>query len=153
LTINACCAQIVSDARTAADQRPFVARSAEIAITNCTRIPDDVKASLVAKIVSYLLLDEAVSMEWRRGRAATIAQLAASALSDGDKLHLKSQGNGIATFVRNHAHVFTLERNKVTLRDYRHRPMTATAPARMCWFNAHHPDGCPLAAKCTLQHL
>jgi hypothetical protein len=147
--------------RSTDDAKAFVTfepRSAEIPVLNCTRIDETVKQRLVQQIADYLLTLPPIDPNsvWRTGGRADIHDIAGH-INEDLKQHLRSQGNGIATLIRNYSYVFRFQRYNnrpmVTLRDYRTDPNSNIPRRFKCWFDQFHPDGCPLmAANCIYEH-
>ena len=153
----------------------FTARPAAIPVNNGSNLDDEQRLQMQLAVMNYLLtpaddenadedkIDEAMSpkrtkLDWRAGRLnVSIGAVATGAFNDVQRHLLKAQGNGVATFLRNHRLIFTLNDGVVSLRDYRQQPppppSAATTKRRPCWFNSHHPDGCPLKDQCALEHL
>ena len=169
----------------------FEARPVDIAVTNLTTLNDDVKENLLRNIVAMLLRAPVTDTLWHTGGEASLSDIARE-LSAEQKVrrlvscvlllicmlqsHLRA-GNGLATFLRNHSHVFTIDRNNVSvcasspqckklsflqivrLRDYRVTGMNKSAKAaasqkkKACWFYHNHPNKCCLPdEKCSFVH-
>lgn len=71
-----------------------------------------------------------------------------------DLLQLKKECGGFQTLLKNHSHIFEVYEGTVGFRNYSHPPNARTTKKtttkkrlitqRQCWFNANHPDGCPV---------
>lgn len=97
---------------------------------------------------------------WNRGGSLSLAEVAGEL--DREMLRrLKRECGGLQTLLRNSPQVFQVLHGHVRIRDWREerpwkqeepeakrRPSSDTFKTRICWFFAHHPDGCVLPADC-----
>ena len=141
---------------TAARHTQFQPRAAVPAVRNCTQLPGDTAAAAVRQVALRLAADGA-------GGAADagLTLPAVAALLGPETLRrLKQQCGGLKTLLRNHAAVFSVRGERVTLqgadwlRADRSRPELAAAlKTSLCWQYSHLPAGCPLPAEqCRYAH-
>lgn len=88
----------------------------------------------------------------------------AELLSKEDLQGLKSQCGGLQTLIRNHKHVFLVEKGLLSLnmpsaKQPQGHPSKRTGRTelpkrrRECWFFVNHPQGCPLQDdQCAFDH-
>ena len=152
----------------------FKPRAAVEAVKNCTRVDRTFLDKIVDLTAGYLLESAPVPAsreveergEWNAGGSILLADLAAKILHQLQDLRLlKTECGGLQTVLRNHSHVFVVERQRVRLRSPKElsasewRTQNKRKPAttnktnepmkknKICWFFRKHPDGCPLSAE------
>ncbi|XP_038140877.1 probable tRNA (uracil-O(2)-)-methyltransferase [Cyprinodon tularosa] len=139
----------------------FQPRNAVETVRNCTALPRDFVDGVVLKVASTLLeMSEEESLgDWNKGGSLSVREVAALLEQETLKL-LKKECGGLQTLLRNNHQVFRVEGGTVYIRDWRdgaesqRRPATSGAlKTRLCWFHAHHPQGCPLQEQnCNFAH-
>uniref|UniRef100_A0A670Y7N6 tRNA (uracil-O(2)-)-methyltransferase n=1 Tax=Pseudonaja textilis TaxID=8673 RepID=A0A670Y7N6_PSETE len=144
-------------------------------VRNCTTLPHALVDQVALK-VAHLLLSETdgsllhgPSSPWNRGGESRLPLSDIAGHLDKATLKtLKKEHGGLQTLLRNNHQVFQVQHGKVRLRDWREgerprkqlraRPARARLPSeatktRLCWFDRHHPQGCPLpSASCPYAH-
>ncbi|KAG8508680.1 putative tRNA (uracil-O(2)-)-methyltransferase [Galemys pyrenaicus] len=136
---------------------------------NCAALPRDLTDQVVLQVASLLLgqrqLDPGASPSgtpeaWNRGGSLALADVA-SELDRETLQRLKRECGGLQTLLKNSHQVFEVLSGRVCLRDWREetrpearrRPCSEAFKTRLCWFFAHHPDGCVLPApSCPFAH-
>ncbi|XP_039191818.1 probable tRNA (uracil-O(2)-)-methyltransferase [Crotalus tigris] len=136
-------------------------------VRNCTALPRAF-VDRVALQVAHLLLREAEgslrgpSSPWNGGESLPLSEIAGHLDKDTLKT-LKREYGGLQTLLRNNYQVFKVQHGKVCIRNWREEerprkqrrarlPSEATK-TRLCWFDQHHPQGCPLpSASCSYAH-
>ncbi|XP_061665265.1 probable tRNA (uracil-O(2)-)-methyltransferase isoform X2 [Syngnathoides biaculeatus] len=141
------------------------------AVRNCTGLSRDLVDRVVLRVAEALLGmadDRRSPGDWNRGGSLSLGQVAALLRHDTLK-RLKNECGGLQTLLKNQHQVFRVEGGQVRIRDWREakpcpplavRHGKRRAPVspgalktRQCWFDRHHPQGCPLLAeKCTFAH-
>lgn len=137
------------------------------AVRNCTQLDRGFLDCTVDFLAKKLLeMDTTASSEdgaWQKGGILHLSKLA-ELLSQEDLNMLKSQCGGLQTLVRNHKHIFQVDKGLVSLNvpslepksEVPARKNSATRPRgkrRQCWFHCNHPQGCPLKdEQCTFIH-
>lgn len=125
------------------------------AVRNCTQIKKEVLEDLVLKIF-HKLLDNGVGT-WNEGRQLNLGDLVKAALSKEDLQSIKSECGGLKTLLKNRHEIFIVTGGNVKIR----KPATKTKEEmegktikkRQCFFQQHHPHGCPLSDdSCTFVH-
>ncbi|KAG0415294.1 hypothetical protein HPB47_007524 [Ixodes persulcatus] len=148
----------------------FKPREGVEAVRNCTQLDRSFLDSTVDLIAKRLLQAEATDGEalpdrdhWNRGGVMHLRDLV-QLLTEKDLQTLKSQCGGLQTLIRNHRHIFLVQKGLVSLNvpstETRRRIQSKSGPAskcpprkKQCWFFAHHPQGCPLTAdSCHFLH-
>ncbi|KAM3831545.1 putative tRNA (uracil-O(2)-)-methyltransferase isoform 3-T3 [Vipera latastei] len=136
-------------------------------VRNCTALPRAF-VDRVALQVAHLLLGETegslrgASSPWNGGESLPLSEIAGHLDKDTLKT-LKKEYGGLQTLLRNNYQVFKVHRGRVRIRDWRQeeRPRKQTGArlpseatkTRLCWFDQHHPQGCPLpSASCSYAH-
>uniref|UniRef100_A0A670Y7M5 tRNA (uracil-O(2)-)-methyltransferase n=1 Tax=Pseudonaja textilis TaxID=8673 RepID=A0A670Y7M5_PSETE len=128
-------------------------------VRNCTTLPHALVDQVALK-VAHLLLSETdgsllhgPSSPWNRGGSLPLSDIAGH-LDKATLKTLKKEHGGLQTLLRNN-HQVEGERPRKQLRA---RPARARLPSeatktRLCWFDRHHPQGCPLpSASCPYAH-
>ncbi|XP_023109200.2 probable tRNA (uracil-O(2)-)-methyltransferase isoform X2 [Felis catus] len=143
-------------------------------VRNCAALPRDFVDQVVLQ-VGHLLLDaerpcagsspSGSLRAWNRGGSLSLADVASEL--DGETLRrLKRECGGLQTLLKNNHQVFEVRSGRVRLRDWREerlrkqrrpqakrRPFSEAFKTRLCWFFAHHPDGCALPSdRCPFAH-
>ncbi|XP_042146599.1 probable tRNA (uracil-O(2)-)-methyltransferase [Ixodes scapularis] len=148
----------------------FKPREGVEAVRNCTQLDRRFLDSTVDLIAKRLLQAEATDGEalpdrdhWNRGGVMHLRDLV-QLLTEQDLQMLKSQCGGLQTLIRNHRHIFLVEKGLVSLNvpssETQRRIQSKSGPAskcpprkKQCWFFAHHPQGCPLTSdSCHFLH-
>merc|ERR1719245_2664485 len=135
----------------------FKPRESEEKVKNCTKVPKTVIGSIVHKIVEKLLETQIQSFEngWNPGRKLHLSEI--PSFLDANLLQeLKSECGGLQTLLRNHNHIFIVDKGHVRLRNPakdshqlgKRKPSSNAVTEKYrktkpCWFFHHHPDGCP----------
>lgn len=141
---------------------------------NCARLPRAFIDQVVLRVAGVLLgrkQSEPSSSQsrgaeaWNGGVSLSLAEVASEL--DGETLRrLKRECGGLQTLLRNSPQVFRVVDGRVCIRDWREeRPRKEKEPeaeqrlfsgafkTRICWFFAHHPDGCVLPPdRCPFAH-
>ncbi|XP_071791006.1 probable tRNA (uracil-O(2)-)-methyltransferase [Asterias amurensis] len=149
-------------------------------VRNCANVDSDLKKRITCEVAHAILgeggedasdvLRGAKDMKvWRRGGSLTLPEIAKLFNSDVLK-QLKKECGGLKTLLKNSHQVFQVVGDKVVIRDWstsnqdnkptlsKKRKYKASDKMHffktsLCWFNAHHPDGCPLLANdCQFAH-
>ncbi|XP_037118567.1 probable tRNA (uracil-O(2)-)-methyltransferase [Syngnathus acus] len=136
-------------------------------VRNCMALSRDLVDGVVLRVAQALLgmCDERrPSDDWKRGGSLCVGEVAALLEQDTLK-QLKNECGGLQTLLKNNHQVFQVEGGKVRIRDWRDRMPRRThgkrkaevssnaLKTRRCWFDRHHPQGCPLLAEeCTFAH-
>ena len=104
--------------------RNFVPRESEERVKNCTKISKTVVNTIVTNIVNKLLMSEKVlpessekvskssNIEWNSGGKYHLSELPA-VLDSNLLLELKSECGGLQTLLRNHNHIFIVDKGFV----------------------------------------
>ncbi|KAG8135029.1 hypothetical protein E2320_008094 [Naja naja] len=142
-------------------------------VRNCTTLPHALVDQVALK-VAHLLLSETEgsllhgpSSPWNSGGSLPLSEIAGHLDKEALKT-LKKEHGGLQTLLRNNHQVFKVQHGKVCIRDWREeerprkqlraRPARARLPSeatktRLCWFDRHHPQGCPLpSTSCPYAH-
>uniref|UniRef100_A0A8D1WHB1 tRNA (uracil-O(2)-)-methyltransferase n=1 Tax=Sus scrofa TaxID=9823 RepID=A0A8D1WHB1_PIG len=143
-------------------------------VRNCARLPRAFIDQVVLRVAGVLLgrkQSEPSSSQsrdaeaWNGGVSLSLAEVAGEL--DGETLRrLKRECGGLQTLLRNSPQVFRVVDGRVCIRDWREeRPRKEKEPeaeqrlfsgafkTRICWFFAHHPDGCVLPPdRCPFAH-
>ncbi|CAI5668821.1 unnamed protein product [Oreochromis niloticus] len=137
-------------------------------VRNCAALPRDVVDGVVLRVANALLGmtmgdGEGSCRDWNQGGSLSVSEVAELLGQETLRL-LKKECGGLQTLLRNNHQVFRVEGGCVYIRDWRERkPFRADAKrkpvapgalkTRLCWFHAHHPQGCPLQAEnCAFAH-
>lgn len=133
-------------------------------LRNCAALPREFVDRVVLQ-VAHLLLGRrsppgGSAQAWNRGGSLSLAEVAGE-LDRETLQRLKRECGGLQTLLRNSPQVFQVLNGRVRIRDWREeRPQKQEEPeakrrlspdtfkTRICWFFAHHPDGCVLPADC-----
>ncbi|XP_055445199.1 probable tRNA (uracil-O(2)-)-methyltransferase [Bubalus kerabau] len=133
-------------------------------LRNCAALPREFVDQVVLQVAHLLLgrrspADGSVQA-WNRGGSLSLAEVAGE-LDRETLQRLKRECGGLQTLLRNSPQVFQVLHGRVRIRDWREerprkqeepeakrRPSSDTFKTRICWFFAHHPDGCVLPADC-----
>ncbi|XP_077357201.1 putative tRNA (uracil-O(2)-)-methyltransferase [Festucalex cinctus] len=145
----------------------FRPRERAEAVRNCMALSRDLVDGVVLRVAEALLgmSDERRSPEdWKRGGSLCVGEVAALLHQDTLK-QLKNECGGLQTLLKNNHQVFQVEGGRVRIRDWRDgKPLRTRGKRRAevspgalktrpCWFDRHHPQGCPLQAEeCTFAH-
>ncbi|XP_061565608.1 probable tRNA (uracil-O(2)-)-methyltransferase [Cololabis saira] len=135
-------------------------------VRNCAALPRDLVDGVVLQVANVLLglADAPPSCtDWNHGGSLSVSDVAA--LLEQETLQLlKKECGGLQTLLKNNHQVFRVEGGRVRLRDWREETSRRAdsrrkqiAPGavktRLCWFDAHHPQGCPMhAPNCAFAH-
>lgn len=148
----------------------------EPGVRNCQKVPENIKSDIV-QIVFNLVINAAGSQvvslnnakTWRKGGSVPLSDLPAHIQEDAMK-ELKNECGGLQTLLRNHSHIFQVTGGCVQLRNFTSQDPWEGSNARklkskrgnkqqdmrkttLCWFDAHHPDGCPRSKEdCSFAH-
>ncbi|KAF0313215.1 putative tRNA (uracil-O(2)-)-methyltransferase [Amphibalanus amphitrite] len=141
---------------TAAGSVPFQPRAAVPAVRNCTQLPGDTAAAAVRQVALRLAGEDT------DGAAVTGLSLPeVAALLGSDTLRLlRQQCGGLKTLLKNHASVFNVRGDRVTLQgadwlraDPSRPELAAALKTSLCWQHTNLPAGCPLPAdQCRYAH-
>ncbi|KAM9742166.1 putative tRNA (uracil-O(2)-)-methyltransferase isoform 1-T1 [Dama dama] len=132
-------------------------------LRNCAALPREFVDRVVLQ-VAHLLLGRSPAggsaQAWNRGGSLSLAEVAGE-LDRETLRRLKRECGGLQTLLRSSPQVFQVLNGRVRIRDWREeRPRKQEEPeakrglspdtfkTRICWFFAHHPDGCVLPADC-----
>ncbi|XP_047242775.1 probable tRNA (uracil-O(2)-)-methyltransferase [Girardinichthys multiradiatus] len=139
----------------------FRPRSGVEAVRNCAALPRDFVDGIVLKVADTLLgMSEGTPLgAWNKGGSLSVREVAALLQQETLQL-LKKECGGLQTLLKNNHQVFKVEGGTVYIRDWRDRTESRRRPAvpgalktRLCWFHAHHPQGCPLQEQnCCFAH-
>uniref|UniRef100_A0A8C6E6R9 tRNA (uracil-O(2)-)-methyltransferase n=1 Tax=Moschus moschiferus TaxID=68415 RepID=A0A8C6E6R9_MOSMO len=142
----------------------FYPREKAERLRNCAALPREFVDRVVLQ-VAHLLLGKGSpaggsAQAWNRGGSLSLAEVAGQ-LDRETLQRLKRECGGLQTLLRNSPQVFQVLHGRVRIRDWREeklqkqeepeakrRPSSDTFKTRICWFFAHHPDGCVLPADC-----
>ncbi|XP_077157724.1 putative tRNA (uracil-O(2)-)-methyltransferase isoform X2 [Paroedura picta] len=135
-------------------------------VRNCTALPRAFVDSVVLKVANLLLRGiqdlSATSDTWSPGGSLTLSEIAAH-LNEDTLKRLRNEYGGLQTLLRNNHQVFEVLSGRVHIRDWREAKQSSkrkpSTPAeqgvpsgatktRLCWFDMHHPHGCPLTSEC-----
>ncbi|ESO97267.1 hypothetical protein LOTGIDRAFT_115011, partial [Lottia gigantea] len=153
----------------------FQPRSAKEIPRNCQSVPSDIK-TMIVKTVFQCLIESTDSMviqtehgtSWNKGGTLPLSNVAELFTSETLQ-KLKCECGGLQTLLRNHNHIFQVTGGIVRLRDLSSDDLFGKKNSKkkkvsktnsedfikttLCWFNEHHPDGCPqLAVNCKYAH-
>ena len=98
--------------------RNFVPRESEEKVKNCTKIPKTVVNTIIENIVSKLLMTSEKlpkslkNTEWNSGGKYHLSELS-KVLDSNILLELKSECGGLQTLLRNHNHIFIVDKGFV----------------------------------------
>ncbi|KAH8360107.1 hypothetical protein KR093_010834 [Drosophila rubida] len=130
-------------------------------VRNCTQIEKSILDSLVLKIFGMLLDNTGSACDaWLQGRQLSMREIA-QALTKEELIGIKSECGGIKTLLRNKHEVFEFRGNdQIGIRKPKPIAMMQqssgkllTTKKRACFFNMHHPHGCPLKeSECSFIH-
>ncbi|XP_034291883.1 probable tRNA (uracil-O(2)-)-methyltransferase [Pantherophis guttatus] len=141
-------------------------------VRNCTTLPHAFVDQVALKVAHLLLSETEQSLHgpsspWNSGESLPLSEIAGHLDKDTLKT-LKKEYGGLQTLLRNNYQVFKVQHGKVRIRDWREeerprkqlrgRQTRARLPSeatktRLCWFDRHHPQGCPLPlASCPYAH-
>ena len=110
---------------------------------------------IIGLIVSALLSQENLDKSWNAGGKLPLGEIPKSVLSLDLLKELKSECGGLQTLLRNHNHIFIVDKGTVRLRNPskdhhdlgKKRPSASSTEkwkkTRPCWFHHNHPQGCP----------
>ncbi|XP_004571252.1 putative tRNA (uracil-O(2)-)-methyltransferase isoform X2 [Maylandia zebra] len=146
----------------------FQPRDRVEAVRNCAALPRDFVDGVVLRVANALLGmtagdGEGSCRDWNQGGSLSVSEVAGLLGQETLRL-LKKECGGLQTLLRNNHQVFRVEGGRVYIRDWREKmpfradvkrkPVTPGAlKTRLCWFHAHHPQGCPLQAEsCAFAH-
>ncbi|KAI4542690.1 hypothetical protein MG293_006816 [Ovis ammon polii] len=133
-------------------------------LRNCAALPREFVDRVVLHVARLLLGKGSPAggsaQAWNRGGSLSLAEVAGE-LDRETLRRLKRECGGLQTLLRNSPQVFQVLHGHVRIRDWREerprkqeepeakrRPSSDTFKTRICWFFAHHPDGCVLPADC-----
>ncbi|XP_060004770.1 probable tRNA (uracil-O(2)-)-methyltransferase isoform X1 [Lagenorhynchus albirostris] len=143
-------------------------------VRNCAALPRDFIGRVVLQVANLLLgrkqsnvtsFQSRSATAWSRGGSLSLAEVAGEL--DRETLRkLKRECGGLQTLLRNSSQVFQVVNGRVRIRDWREerprkekepeakrRQFSETFKTRICWFFAHHPDGCVLPSdRCPFAH-
>uniref|UniRef100_A0A0B7B3H1 tRNA (uracil-O(2)-)-methyltransferase n=2 Tax=Arion vulgaris TaxID=1028688 RepID=A0A0B7B3H1_9EUPU len=147
---------------------------AEQTVRNCQKVPEQIKFKIVETVFNHILAapdSRTVLLSngktWTMGGSVALNKVAA--LFDKPTMQeLKSECGGLQTLLRNHSHVFQVTGGFVQLRDFtvsdpwigrkvkkvkNNRDLQDTRKTTLCWFDTHHPCGCPRTKEnCQFAH-
>lgn len=146
----------------------FLPRERVETVRNCGGLPRDFVDGVVLQVANVLLGmtaddGEGTRSGWNQGGSLSVSEVAGLLGQETLQL-LKKECGGLQTLLRNNHQVFRVEGGRVYIRDWRERkPLRADAKrkpvapgalkTRLCWFHAHHPQGCPLQPEnCAFAH-
>lgn len=138
----------------------FMPREAEDRVRNCTKVAKNVTLSIVNLIVKALLDNDGSigisSSVWNAGKTLKLSEISCSVVDQTLLKELKSECGGLQTLLRNHNHMFIVDKGQVRLRNPasdslesgKKRPASKEKVAKWrkskpCWFHFNHPQGCP----------
>ncbi|XP_057562764.1 probable tRNA (uracil-O(2)-)-methyltransferase isoform X2 [Hippopotamus amphibius kiboko] len=138
-------------------------------VRNCAALPRDLVDRVVLQVANLLLGGEHVHTQgsqsgsvkaWNRGGSLSLAEVAGQ-LDRETLQRLRRECGGLQTLLRNRPQVFRVLNGRVRIRDWREERLqeekeaeakrklfSETFKTRICWFFAHHPDGCALPSDC-----
>lgn len=124
-------------------------------VRNCTQIDKQILDDIVLKIFNKLL--ENGKGHWNGGQELNLGQLVKEALNKEDLLAIKSECGGLKTLLKNRHEIFIVSGGKVRIRKPECKSKEEiegkTIKKRQCYFQANHPDSCPLSNdECTFIH-
>ncbi|CAN7984765.1 unnamed protein product [Ixodes hexagonus] len=148
----------------------FKPREKTEAVRNCTQLDRsflDSTVDLIARRLLQMEVSDGVpspdSNHWNKGGVMHLKDLV-QLLTEKDLQMLKSQCGGLQTLIRNHRHIFLVDKGLVSLNapsaETQRRSQSKSKPAskypqrkKQCWFFTNHPQGCPLTAdSCCFIH-
>ncbi len=158
----------------ASETKDFVPRPVDEKVRNCTKVDKSVTSEIIDTLVKGLLKDNDSEFlmkdteqaicdvqvdRWNKGTTWALAKVS-EILSPELKAKLKSECGGLQTLLRNHNHIFVVERGTVRLRcpaldDHSRGKKRPTAKSdlakfkkrKQCWFHENHPQGCPISSQ------
>lgn len=152
----------------------FQPRNRNQEVCNCSNLDQNYINDIINQLAVLLLnvncqfisiINSDNQILWNRGGEMTIKDLADSL--DQELLQkLKNQYGGLQTLLKNHKHIFTVVKGKVSITIPSERTSANYLPKpnnkkkkepkfkiKSCWFYFNHPQGCPLSQKdCTYLH-
>jgi len=133
----------------------FKARSSVEVVRNCSQLDKTVIEDLITAIAN-ILLEKKRKVElsfsgkplvWDRGGSIAMGDLA-KRMSAQQLLALKAQCGGLQTLIKNHKHIFALEKGcinlQIPLQLSKSKVPSDRHHTKPCWFHQYHPQGCPL---------
>ncbi|OXA62650.1 putative tRNA (uracil-O(2)-)-methyltransferase [Folsomia candida] len=150
------------------DIKVFKPRSPVEKINNLTQVDRTVVRRIVQRIFDSLLTSEegiishpTYAKPWNGGRRDFTLAEAALLLTREERDLIQNQGKGLQTLMKNHHQIFRIRNGCVHLR----RPVIDDVTKKgavvggknvksyECFYNANHPDGCPLVDEvCRFKH-
>lgn len=143
----------------------FQPRSAVEPVRNCTRVDRTILNRIVELTVKNLLAAGSPAPgQWNAGGTLDLAELVRLIAEEFTDFHkLKSECGGIQTLLRNHSHIFVVEKGTARLRsplelsaqqwrslqkpnNKKLKTQETPGKTKACWFFQRHPDGCPLTS-------
>ncbi|XP_023230797.1 probable tRNA (uracil-O(2)-)-methyltransferase isoform X1 [Centruroides sculpturatus] len=152
----------------------FRPRNRNQEVCNCSTLDQNYIDDVVKQLASLLLNLQCCfitvstndnQIHWNRGGEMTIKDLASSL--DPELLKkLKSQYGGLQTLLKNHRHIFSVIKDKVSMtvptkktsanylsKSKKKKGKEPKFKTKLCWFHFNHPQGCPLLDEdCTFLH-
>ncbi|KAK8773064.1 hypothetical protein V5799_012401 [Amblyomma americanum] len=152
----------------------FEPRAKTEAVRNCTQLDRGFLDCTVDHLARKLLQMDNETLcaspqplddgHWQKGGSLHLRELA-ELLSKEDLNMLKSQCGGLQTLIRNHKHIFQVDKGLVSLNIPTLAVRNVAPPSKkisiarprakrkQCWFHRNHPQGCPLQdGECTFIH-
>lgn len=142
----------------------FKARSSVEAVRNCSQLDKNIKEDLLSTIANIILEKKriveifihGVPVVWDRGGSISMGDLV-KRLSTQQLTALKAQCGGLQTLIKNHKHIFALEKGNVNLQVPRQlsecKVSSEVLRSKPCWFLHYHPQSCPIPpTECLYSH-
>lgn len=143
----------------------FKARSSVQEVRNCSQLDKDIKEDLLTTIANIILekkriveiLIHGAPVVWDRGGGISMGDLV-KRLSTQQLSALKAQCGGLQTLIKNHKHIFALEKGNINLQIPRQLSECKGLPSdvlrtKPCWFLHYHPQSCPIPqTDCLFSH-
>lgn len=143
----------------------FKARSSVEAVRNCSQLEKNIKEDLLSTIANIILekkriveilIHGAGPVIWDRGGSISMGDLA-KRMSTEQLAALKAQCGGLQTLIKNHKHIFALEKGAVNLQIPRQlsecKVSSDVLRTKPCWFLHYHPQSCPIPhTDCLYSH-
>lgn len=124
-------------------------------VRNCTKIHSDILQTVVSLVAEQLLAKKRLSIQgWNYGAVVEISSLAKVIPQETLKM-LKNECGGLQTLLKNHHHIFQVQKGRVEFRIPRQKTKSDSKvwKTKPCWFDLNHPNKCPLPdAHCSFIH-
>ncbi|XP_074641673.1 putative tRNA (uracil-O(2)-)-methyltransferase [Tubulanus polymorphus] len=145
----------------------FTPRESVEKVRNCTTVDRGLQDLIVDRVFKTIIKHEnrcdlQDGRKWNKGASIELSQVA-KLFDKSCLVQLKKECGGIQTLLRNQHQIFAVIGGKVQLKsELKERPKQKNKfsknpelflKTKLCWFNDHHPDGCPrVSENCLFAH-